>query len=96
MRTAWTLLPLSALALLGCPAGTPAPEPPDEAECEYPEGAVEPMALDEVISRYAWETALHSDGSEAALDLNDAWCGTDEVIEWSPFDVLLFVSIPAW
>ena len=92
----WTLLPLPMLALLGCPAGTPEPDPPEEAECEYPEGVVEPMTLDEVSPRFAWDTALHLDGREASLDLGDAYCGTDDVITWSDRDVVLFVSIPPW
>lgn len=91
-----TLLPLPLLALIGCATGAEAPDPPPEAECDYPEGAVEPMTVGEVVTRYAWDTALHSDGREASVDLGDAYCGTDDVIAWSPFDVLLFVSIPAW
>ncbi len=65
-------------------------------DCEYPAGAVEPMALGEVLFPYSWPVALHGDGTEAALELEDAPCGLDEVIEWSPHDVLVFVSIPAW
>lgn len=63
----------------------------------YPEGAVEPMALNEVISPYAWPDARHrSDGRQATLELGHVPCNTDDDIDWSPFDVLLFVSIPAW
>lgn len=64
--------------------------------CEYPAGAVEPMAIGEVLSPYSWGRALHNDGTEAVLDLNDAPCGNDGDIAWSPHDVLVFVSIPAW
>lgn len=63
----------------------------------YPPGAVEPMALGEVLSPYAWPEAIHR-GTRARtrLDLALAPCATDPDIDWSPFDVLLFVSIPAW
>ena len=66
--------------------------------CEgYPEGAIEPMALGEVISPYSWPQAIHrGDGRDVELDLGDAPCNTADDIDWSPFDVLLFVSIPAW
>jgi hypothetical protein len=77
---------------------TPDGEPPD---CEggqlYPEGAVEPMALGEVLSPYRWPDAIHrGTGQRVALDLQHVPCGVDPEIDWSPFDVLLFVSIPAW
>jgi hypothetical protein len=49
-----------------------------------------------VITPYTWPNAIHGDGRMAPLDLADAPCGTDGTIEWSPFDVLLFISIPAW
>ncbi len=66
------------------------------ADCDYPEGAVEPMMLGEVLTPYAWGEALHADGRSAMLNLADAPCGSDATIEWSPHDVLLFVSVPAW
>ncbi|MEM9461392.1 MAG: hypothetical protein AAGF11_44925 [Myxococcota bacterium] len=69
---------------------------PGVVPCEYPAGAVEPMALNEVLTPYSWPTAIHGDGTQAALSLADAPCGIDDVIEWSPHDVLVFVSIPAW
>ena len=69
---------------------------PGVMPCEYPAGAVEPMALDEVLTPYSWPTAIHGDGTQAAMMLADAPCGIDDVIEWSPHDVLVFVSIPAW
>ncbi|HCP45466.1 MAG TPA: hypothetical protein DIU15_05460 [Deltaproteobacteria bacterium] len=65
-------------------------------DCAYPEGATEPMTLGEVLYPYAWPNAIHGDGTEASLDLENAACDTDEVLDWSPFDVLLFVSLPAW
>jgi hypothetical protein len=73
-------------------------DPPDCAGGQlYPEGAVEPMALGEVLSPYRWPEAIHrGTGQRAALDLGQVPCAVDPAIDWSPFDVLLFVSIPAW
>ncbi|MEO0605162.1 MAG: hypothetical protein AAF211_27275 [Myxococcota bacterium] len=76
--------------------------PPDNAvlDCQtatYPAGAVEPMALGEVISPYRWNQAsLRETGERVTVDLGQVPCGLDDDIDWSPFDVLLFVSIPAW
>ncbi len=65
--------------------------------CAYPDGAVEPMAEGEVLTAYRWPLARHMDGLRtASLDLEHAPCDTDEEIDWSPHDVLVFVSIPAW
>ncbi|PRQ08215.1 hypothetical protein [Enhygromyxa salina] len=64
--------------------------------CSYPLGAVEPMAIDEVITPYSWPTAIHGDGTMAALALLDAPCDTDEIVDWSPHELLVFISIPAW
>jgi hypothetical protein len=76
---------------------TPDGTPPDCAGGEsYPQGAAEPMALGEVISPYSWPSAIHRDGRRASIDLGVVPCNTDPDIDWSPFDVLLFVSIPAW
>ncbi|NVB36668.1 hypothetical protein G6O69_02415 [Pseudenhygromyxa sp. WMMC2535] len=66
------------------------------AVCAYPEGAVEPMALDEVLWPYAWPEAIHADGSELALDLEHAPCDTDPEIDWSIHELLVFISVPAW
>jgi hypothetical protein len=79
-----------------------APLVPDgtEPDCQartYPDGAVEPMELGEVLSPYSWPRAIHrGTGQEAALDLGAVPCAASEDIDWSPHDVLLFVSIPAW
>ena len=55
------------------------------------------MAAGEVISPYRWPEARHlGTGEVAGLDLATVPCATDPDIDWSPFDVLLFVSIPAW
>lgn len=64
--------------------------------CDYPAGAVEPMALGEVIPSYAWSRAIAGDDAVFDLDLSKVHCNDDEDIDWSPFDVLLFISIPAW
>lgn len=91
----------AALALSGCAGGDSTPTrvegTPSEA-CEgYPEGAVRPMEVDSVLFPYSWPEAMNMvDGTMAALDLGQVPCGTDPNIDWSPFDVLLFVSIPAW
>ena len=63
----------------------------------YPDGAVEPMALGEVLTPYAWPEAVHrGTGERNALRLANAPCNVDPNIDWSPADVLLFISIPAW
>ena len=54
------------------------------------------MVLDGVLWSYIWNTALHGDGTNALMDLSEAPCGNDANIAWSPHDVLVFVSIPAW
>jgi len=71
---------------------------PTAPACEgYPEGAIEPMALNEVLTPYSWPDARNLlDGTQGDLDLALAPCASDPDIDWSPFDVLLFVSIPAW
>ena len=74
-------------------AGAPDSGPPT---CTYPANPVEPMALDEVISPYSWATAIDGASQHIPLDLLRVHCNDDPNIEWSPFDVLLFVSIPAW
>ncbi len=63
----------------------------------YPAGAVEPMALGEVITPYRWNQAsLRETGARVSVDLAQVPCALDDDIDWSPFDVLLFVSVPAW
>ncbi|MEO0602788.1 MAG: hypothetical protein AAF211_15200, partial [Myxococcota bacterium] len=80
----------------------PGEVPGTETDCldgeTYPGGAVEPMAFGQVLSPYAWPTAVrHANGQTlAGLDLANVPCALDPDIDWSPFDVLLFVSIPAW
>jgi len=87
----WPLLLLPLL--LGCP---PAASDDDDStpppSCDYPEGAVEPMELGEVLTAHSWPVAMTPDGEESNLDLTDLYCND----AWDPFEVLLFVSIPAW
>lgn len=64
--------------------------------CTYPAGAVEPMAFGEVLSPYSWANAREFGGRQLDLSLTDAFCNTDLDMDWSPYDVLLFVSIPAF
>lgn len=61
----------------------------------YPD-FVDPMTFGETIPPYQWPSALEADGTERTLDLVEVFLDTDEDIDWSPFDKLLFVSIPAW
>ena len=70
-------------------------ETDDPPPCVYPEAA-EPMALDEPIAAYAWPEAIAADGQTLPLDLELAHCDSDPIIDWSPHDILVFVSIPAW
>ncbi|PRP93154.1 hypothetical protein ENSA5_44210 [Enhygromyxa salina] len=67
-----------------------------DGQCTYPTGAVEPMALGEVLTPYSWPSAIHGDGRITSLDLQHVPCASDEVIDWSPHEVLVFISIPAW
>jgi hypothetical protein len=64
--------------------------------CSYPAGAAEPMTLGEVLVPYSWTTAIHADGTTTSLDLLDVPCATDEVIDWSIHELLVFISLPAW
>ena len=70
---------------------------PDAASgCAYPSGAVEPMAMDRVLTPYRWDTAIDGTGARAPLDLAAAHCDADAARSWAPYDVILFVSMPAW
>lgn len=81
------------LALVGCSTEPVSTEPTDVA-CTYPD-APDTMASGEALPAFSWPSALHADGRSQALDLSGVPCPDGE-IDWSPFDVLLFVSIPAW
>ncbi len=67
---------------------------PATGGCGYP-GGVEPMTKDQVIWPYRWPARTMSNDA-TDLELEHAHCNTDDDMDWSPFDVLLFVSIPAW
>jgi hypothetical protein len=54
------------------------------------------MTEGETLYPYSWPRAFRADDTEIALDLSKAPCDEDEDIDWSPFDTLTFVSIPAW
>jgi hypothetical protein len=100
LRRIWTLWPLFA-ACSGAEVDDVVADSDDEEDvvgpsCTYPAGAVEPMALNEVLSPYSWPRALRADGRDVPLALEKVPCATDPDIDWSPFDVLLFISIPAW
>ena len=89
---------LTALLFSGCATQPERVEgTPDDACDGYPEDAVRPMELSSVLFPYSWAEARNlATGVTEALDLGQVPCATDENIDWSPFDVLLFVSIPAW
>lgn len=69
---------------------------PRTGACAYPDGAVEPMTKDQVLWPYRWPGRSMAGGGAVSVDLEDAYCNTDDDMDWSPFDVLLFVSVPAW
>lgn len=97
MRLLPNRLSSALVALLGCGEQLPPVDTsPTEGGCAYPVGAVDPMAEGEVLYPYRWPVAKHRDGRDGAVDLATVPCNTDPDIDWSPFDVLLFVSIPAW
>lgn len=64
--------------------------------CTYPEGASETMTVGGVLWPYRWPVSLEADRTARMLDLADAPCDDAVDIDWSPFDVLVFISIPAW
>ncbi len=64
--------------------------------CVYPANPVEPMAVGSVLWPYAWPEAIDGTGTNFPIDLEQVTCNTDPNIDWSPFDVLVFIAIPAW
>jgi hypothetical protein len=104
-----TTVPYGTAFFWGCAAATSGggdvapPIAPDAAppacvgDDTYPAPTVEPMAMGEILFPYSWPTAIHrGTGLDTALDLADVPCALDALVDWSPFDVLLFVAIPAW
>jgi len=95
---------LTSLALVACdssgPSGPPISPGASVVDCAtnlYPADVAEPMALGEVIAPYRWpDASLRTNDALVSVDLAQAPCALDDDIEWSPFDVLLFVSVPAW
>jgi hypothetical protein len=86
-------------ALVGC-GGSSVPREtgtPNTACDAYPANAVRPMEVGAVLYPYAWPVARNlADQRELPLDLGKVPCATDPDIDWSPFDVLLFISVPAY
>ena len=90
------MLPLFCVSM-GCQGQTDLDSALMETEvCAYPAKAKTKMVLDKVITPYFWHDARHMNGDTASLELEHMPCDTDDDIDWSPHDVLLFVSIPAW
>ena len=104
------LFVFAPLALMGCmsdsdvlsPDGPIAPElaPVDCADATYsaeaPDDPAE-MEIGGVLFPYRWPEAISmSTGAQVELDLGDVPCDLSPDIDWSPFDMLLFVSVPAW
>ena len=78
-------------------SGPPDVGPPDTGPaCEYPTGAVEPMMRNMPLWPYRWPEAIDGMGRNFPIDLTEVACDADENIDWSPFDVLVFIAIPAW
>lgn len=89
--------PTGSLPTDATTADTAGPTDTVTTACVYPEGVVDPMTAGEVMPAFAWPEARHmGTGAVATLDLGQVPCAVDDDIDWSPFDVLLFVSIPAW
>ncbi len=70
----------------------PTPEPDVPPACAYPDGP-QGFSAGQTLPPYAWTNAFSADGTNAPLRLDEAPC---ETIEWSPFDTLAFIAIPAW
>ena len=86
---------LLSFLLVGCATSGTDPAEDETPPCEYP-ATSEPMALGAPLPAYSWPEALNADGRRGPLDLLHAYCGDDPLIDWSPLDYLLFVSVPAW
>lgn len=73
-----------------------APADTGPAPCTYPAGAVEPMALNQVITPYAWPEAITDTGANFAFNLTQFFCNTHPTLDFGATDYLLFSSAPAW
>ncbi len=78
------------------PDAGPTPEPDAGPEppplCAYP-GGTQGFASGNTIAPHQWDEAFAPDDGVAPLRLADAPCDS---VEWSPFDTLVFIAIPAW
>ena len=92
------MLRFLAPLLAGCAATQvpPIDTAPTPDGCSYPGDAVHPMEEGGKLYPYRWKTAQHRDGRSATVDMHDVPCASSEEIDWSPFDVLVFISLPAW
>lgn len=93
----WSASLLSLLLWPGLACGTTGePEPDgDPPDCAYPD-APDTMALGSALPSFRWGVSQTATGEGGAVDMHRAYCDEDANREWSPFDLLLFVSIPAW
>lgn len=64
--------------------------------CEHPVSFDTSMGQGALLEPFGWKVARHLDGREAPLFMERVFCNDDPDIDWSPFDVLVFVAIPAW
>ena len=64
--------------------------------CTYPAGATGSFLEPNILPAFSWPASLDGMRVDRPLDLTTAFCANDPNIDWSPFDVLLFISIPAW
>lgn len=96
MQRMLALLPLLSWACGGTPpiiVPSPGTTP---SGCSYPAGAVEPMTEGEPLAPYSWPLAYDQARTPRTLSLLEAHCNEDADYDWSPYDRLFFVSLPAW
>lgn len=67
-----------------------------EPKCAYPFSYDTAMLEGAILEPFGWKTARHRDGREAPLYMEEVFCNDAPDMDWSPFDVLVFVAIPAW
>ena len=66
-----------------------------EVPCTYPDFA-NPMTVGQAIEPWTWARAIDAMDVSRGLSVRDVFCNQDGDMDWSPFDLLLFISIPAW